>query len=201
MEDNNEDNTFKTPTESNLGTPEGIDYSNRPNDLEKTKATLQKALAKKDKRGRAIVNTDEQDLFCKLRADGRNQTDAARIAYPNDKYPTQRGSELGQMPHIQERIEMLKTERAYAAQLVDPQESLIRWNQLWNDAIEKGEIKMAMEAQKQIDKINGAEAYVVKQQLEVKGLFRGEEQEEWAKSAKRLSMLVGTELPKKDEIN
>jgi phage terminase small subunit len=145
-----------------------------------------------------LVNSDEQEYFCKLRADGRNQTDSARIAYPNDSNPRQRGYELMQMPHIKERIEELKTERAYAAKLVDPQESLIRWNEIYNNAMEQGEIKVAIEAQKQIDKINGAEAYVVKQQLEVKGLFRGEEEEEWAKSAKRLSSLIQTDLVPKD---
>jgi phage terminase small subunit len=186
----------KTPRKDEIKATEVVDFSSRVGDLEKTKATLKASMKKPDKKGRAIVNSDEQELFCKLRADGRNQTDAARIAYPNDTHPTQRGSELGKMPHIQERIKQLKQERAYAAQLVDPQESLIRWNEIYNNAMEKGEIKVAIEAQKQIDKINGAEAYIVKQQLEVKGMFRGEDEEEWEKSAKRLATLI--EIPKKE---
>lgn len=185
----------------NLSPSEGVDFSSRQNDLERTKATLKASMKEPTKKGRALVATDEQELFCKLRADGRNQTDAARIAFPNDKYPTQRGSELGQMETIQARIEELKLERAYAAKLVDPQESLIRWNEIFNNAMEKGDIRIAIEAQKQIDKINGAEAYVVKQQLEVKGLFRGEDEEEWAKSAKNLTRLLQDQIPKKEDMN
>lgn len=185
----------KTPNKDDLkAIGDVLQYSSRQNDLERTKATLKASMKKTNKKGRALVYTDEQELFCKLRADGRNQTDAARIAYPNDKLPVQRGYELMQKPHIKERIDQLKQERAYAAKLVDPQESLIRWNEIYNDAMEKGEIKIAIEAQKQIDKINGAEAYIVKQQLEVKGLFRGEEEDEWKKSSKRLATLI--EIPK-----
>ena len=176
---------------------EVVNFSKSQNDLEKTKATLKASMPKPDKRGRNMVNTDEQELFCQLIADGRNQSQAAKMAYPNDKHPRQRGHELMQMQHIKDRVEQLKYERAYAAKLVDPQESLIRWNSIYNDAMDKGDIRIAIEAQKQIDKINGAEAYVVKQQLEVKGMFRGEEEEEWEKSAKKLANLI--QLPKKQD--
>ena len=166
-----------------------VDFSTRHRDIEKTKATLKASLPNKEKKGRAMVNSDEQELFCKAMAEGRNQSDAARIAYPRDKNPVQRGYELCQMEHIQKRIAVLREERAYAALLVDPQESLIRWNQIYNTAMEKGDTKTAIEAQKQIDKINGAEAYLVRQ-LEGKGVFRGEDEDEWKKSAARLNSIL-----------
>ena len=184
-----------------LKAAEGKDYSKAQGDLEQTKAAL-KASLKKNKGGRTYVDADnntrqlndQQEYFCKLMADGRNQTDAARLAYPNDSRPSERGYELNQKPHIKERVELLKHERAYAAKAVDPQESLIRWNEIYMNAMEKGDIKVAIEAQKQIDKINGAETFNIKQQLEVKGMFRGEDEDEWQKSAKRLSQLIAPQI-------
>lgn len=136
---------------------------------------------------------EKQELYCKLRADGHNKTRAYRIAYPDDKTPGANSVHLEAREHVQKRIEELKQERAWAAKLVDPQESLVRWNEIYLKAMENGDIKVAIEAQKQIDKINGAEQAVVRQQLEVKTVFRGE-QDEWDDATRKLFKVLQPHL-------
>lgn len=138
-----------------------------------------------------IELTQMQEMYCKCRADGFNKLRSYKIAFPDcvsGHSPS--ATKLENQDKIKYRIEQLREERAWAAKLVDPQESLIRWNEIYIEAKQDGDKKLMVEAQKQIDKINGAEAAVIRQQLEVKGLFRGDSEEEWRNNAEKLLRML-----------
>lgn len=138
-----------------------------------------------------IVLTPKQEMYAKYRAEGYTKTQAYRMSNPDDKNPGPNSYHLeNNNEKVAARIEQLRKERAWAAKLVDPQESLARWNMIYLKAMEDKDIKTAIEAQKQIDKINGAEASVVRQQLEVKGLFRGDDEDDWKINASRIMEIL-----------
>lgn len=139
-----------------------------------------------------IILTDRQEMYAKLRAEGYSKTAAGKSAFSDANNPAQSGYACEKLEHVKKRIEQLREERAWAAKLVDPQESLARWNGIYMNAMERGDIKTAIEAQKQIDKINGAEAAVVRQQLEIKGMFRGEDESEWKRNIPQLLSLLNS---------
>lgn len=136
--------------------------------------------------GERLYLSEKHEQYCRYRADSYTPQRAYALCYPLNQNPTMGGNQLEKKPEIIERIKQLQMERASMAKLVDPQESLVRWNEIFLRAQEEGDINTAIIAQKQIDKINGAEQAVMKQQLEVKGLFRGDNEEEWVKNAKNL---------------
>jgi hypothetical protein len=136
--------------------------------------------------GERLYLSEKHEQYCRYRADSYTPQRAYALCYPLNMNPTVGGNQLEKKPEIIERIKQLQMERASMAKLVDPQESLVRWNEIFLRAQEEGDISTAIIAQKQIDKINGAETAVLKQQLEVKGLFRGDNEEEWVKNAKNL---------------
>lgn len=114
---------------------------------------------------------ERQEQYCKLRAEGFTIARAYSAAYPDDKTPGQNGWHLEQKEHIKERIRFLAEERAYAAKLVDPQESLIRWNEMYLDAKERGDSKTMMVAMQNIDEITGVKDILVKRTKEDKSIF------------------------------
>ena len=67
------------------------------------------------------------------------------------------GPKLIKTPDILAQIEKLKWDRAEVSAKIDPEESLIRWNEIYTAALAEGDIKTMIEVQKQIDKINGAD--------------------------------------------
>lgn len=137
-----------------------------------------------------ISLTAQQEMYCSYRAEGHNKSRAYKLAFKDCvSGHAQSASKLEGQEKIATRIAQLREERAWAAKLVNPQESLIRWNELYWHSKHIGDIKTMIECQKQIDKINGAEASVVRQQLEVKGLFRGEE-DEWKDNARKLMEMI-----------
>lgn len=147
--------------------------------------------------------TTQQELYCAARADGHGKARSYMIAFPNcNSGHGPSATKLESQDKIKLRIQQLREERAWAAKLVDPQESLIRWNEIYLEARKSGDKKTMIEAQKQIDKINGADAAIVRQQLEVKGLFRGEE-DEWKDNAAKLLAILkasGLDLPTKTKV-
>ena len=136
--------------------------------------------------GERLYLSEKHEQYCRYRADSYTPQRAYALVYPLSNNPGTSATALEKKEEIQERIRQLCIERASMAKLVDPQESLVRWNEIFLKAQEEGDISTAIIAQKQIDKINGAEQAVMKQQLEVKGLFRGDTEEEWVKNAKNL---------------
>lgn len=136
--------------------------------------------------GERLYLSEKHEQYCRYRADSYTPQRAYALIYPLSSSPGTSAAALEKKEEIIERIRQLQLERASMAKLVDPQESLVRWNEIFLKAQEEGDISTAIIAQKQIDKINGAETAMMKQQLEVKGLFRGDSEEEWVKNAKNL---------------
>ena len=136
--------------------------------------------------GERLYLSEKHEQYCRYRCDSYTPQRAYALVYPLTQNPRGSANLLEKKEEIQERIKQLQMERASMAKLVDPQESLARWNEIFLNAQEEGDISTAIIAQKQIDKINGAETAVLKQQLEVKGLFRGDTEEEWKKNAMNL---------------
>ncbi len=117
------------------------------------------------------VLVERQEQYCILRAEGFPIARAYGAAYPDDKTPGQNGWHLEQKEHIQERIRALSQERAYAAGLVNPQESLIRWNEIYLDARSRGDTKMMVIALQNIDEITGVKDTLVKRTKDTKAMF------------------------------
>lgn len=140
-----------------------------------------------EKEGRVICSNDQQEKYAQMRAEGFSRDRAVAEAYPdsNPEYRRQRGYELDKKPLVEMRIRQLKEDRAESARLVDPNESLVRWNELYLQASLKGNIRVMMEAQKQIDKINGADSAFAVAKLKEEGVFRGDTTEEWEKMYKK----------------
>lgn len=143
---------------------------------------------------RLILNNDRHEYYCKLRAEGQTKTAAYRMAYPESNSPGQSARMLEQREDIKVRIAQLMEERAVMSKLVDPQESLARWNTIFLEAHERGDVKTMIKAQENIDVINGAKevSSVMKNQLQGKGLFRGEDDSEWKKMAEQLASILIT---------
>lgn len=136
--------------------------------------------------GERLYLSEKHEQYCRYRCDSYSPARAYALVYPTNGTPTNAASALERKPEIVERIKQLQMERASMAKLVDPQESLARWNEIFLRAQEDGDVAVAIAAQKQIDKINGADQAVLKQQLEIKGVFRGDTEEEWLVNAKSL---------------
>lgn len=151
--------------------------------------------------GERLYLSEKHEQYCRYRADSYTPQRAYALVYPLNGNPSASANALEKKEEIIERIRQLQLERASMAKLVDPQESLVRWNEIFLKAQEEGDISTAIIAQKQIDKINGAEQAVLKQQLEVKGVFRGDSEEEWVKNARNLfqalfdSNIIGVDNP------
>lgn len=141
-----------------------------------------------------VLSNDRQELYCKLRAEGQTKSGAYRMAYPESSSPAQSAQTLERREDIQIRIRQLMEERAVMSKLVDPQESLARWNTIYLEAHEKGDIKTMIKAQENIDIINGSKevSSIMKNQLQTKGLFRGDDDSEWKKMAERLANILIT---------
>lgn len=136
--------------------------------------------------GERLYLSEKHEQYCRYRADSYSPARAYALVYPDSGFPGISAAALEKKEEIKERISQLQLERASMAKLVDPQESLVRWNEIFLKAQEEGDIATAIVAQKQIDKINGAEQAVMKNQLENKGLFRGDSEEAWVKNAANL---------------
>jgi hypothetical protein len=136
--------------------------------------------------------TDGQEAYCRNRAERFGIAQSYRMAFPDAKYASHSGYMLEQKPHIKQRILMLCKERAHQAKLISPEESLARWNYIYHNALERGDYKGMIEAQKNIDKINGADQSNLRQQLDQKTHFRGEE-EEWKETARSLMAIIRPE--------
>lgn len=139
--------------------------------------------------------TEAQEYYCKLRAEGFSQTQSYKRAYPKDTHPAQNAYHMEQKPSIQERIGHLRKERASAAKLISPEESLARWNFMYITCAQNNDIKGMMDAQRQIDKINGADTAAVQNIIESKQIFRGEADEWRDTAAKLLQILVPNSIP------
>lgn len=123
--------------------------------------------------------TDEQELFCQYVADSYSYTRAYQLAYKcAPSTANTKGSELMKRDYILKRVGEVKRERLISSKMIDPNESLVRWNELYKYCMELGDIKGAMEAQKNIDKINGA-ANNATSDKDKKGVFSGTNIDEW----------------------
>lgn len=100
--------------------------------------------------------TDKEEHYCQLRADGKTRTDAARIAYET-KNPRQMGSATEKREDVLARIQELKEERAEAYGL-DAGEQIRRYNQLYQMALDKGQIGVAAKMLERLDILGGFEA-------------------------------------------
>ncbi len=149
---------------------------------------------KKRKTGRLELNT-QQEAYCRLRVEGYDKTRAYIKAYGNVTTPGQSGWILEQKDYIKARIKQLQEERALAAKIVDPEESLARWNDIYQQAALEGDRKGMIEAQKQIDKINGAEKSIINIH-DSRTLFSNPDEADWKKDAQKLLQLLSEANPK-----
>lgn len=173
------DNMFMENNED-TNTPKGKQGRRMGNIAARNKLTKSRALVKKTID--TTLLTEEQELFCQYVVEGYSFTKAYHMSF-KCAYSTANthGSQLARREVIIERIKELKLERAQLASQVTPQESLARWNELYKTCLALGDVKMAMEAQKNIDKINGAGEYYSQSKSQGKNtLFSGETMDEWA---------------------
>ena len=103
--------------------------------------------------------TDKEEHYCQLRAEGKTKSGAARIAYaggdPKNSNRVGHSTELRE--DVQKRIAELKEERAEAYGL-DPLEQIRRYNQLYQMALEKGQLATAAKMLERLDILGGFEA-------------------------------------------
>lgn len=137
--------------------------------------------------------TAQQDLFCQFVAEGFTRTESYRRAYPDSTAPHINGPLLAKQEKIQKRILFMQKERAALAMQVSPIESLSRWNFLYFNCLQAGDIKGAMEAQKNIDKINGSQDAFSEAKKDNSSL-RGDESE-WQKTARSLMDVISNQPP------
>jgi len=134
------------------------------------------------------VLTDRQEKYCRLRIEGFSRQRAYTLVYGEIKFPAQAAHLLELRPHVQLRMAELQEERAHSAKLVDPAESLARWNDIYQQALIDGDRRSQIEAQKQIDKINGAEKSTIRLEQSAN---RAEIADDWRKEAERLFGSLG----------
>lgn len=137
--------------------------------------------------------TRGQERYCELRAQGFNQTQSYRMAFPDNKYPAQDASKMEGLPYIQERIAQIKYERANILHLTNPEEALARWNDIYAYAKEIGDVDKMIKAQSHIDEICGHKGKAKKD--EEVSTFGSEDKD--ADFLKLLKALQGTEAGKK----
>jgi hypothetical protein len=102
--------------------------------------------------------TDKEERYCQLRAEGKTKSGAARIAYDGDpQYANRMGYIVERREDVQARIQELKEERAEAYGL-DFQEQVRRYNQLYQMALDKGQLATAAKMLERLDAIGGFEA-------------------------------------------
>lgn len=143
-----------------------------PEELKKVRDELIKGEGLSPTKGRHVARgkkdktylTPKQERYCKYRVEGFSRPRAYEMAFGPVEYPSQSGYLLEKIPTVNDRLRQLKEERANTARLVDPQESMARWNDIYQQALQEGDRKGAIEAQKQIDRINGAEKSIIRLQ-------------------------------------
>lgn len=101
--------------------------------------------------------TEQEELYCQHRADGRTKTNAAKLAYPSSDRPSQQGHKTELKEKIQVRIRELKAERAEAYGL-DAEEQIRRYNELYFMALDQGQLAVARSMLERLDAIGGFDA-------------------------------------------
>jgi hypothetical protein len=95
--------------------------------------------------------------FCELVAKGFSAGKAyQRIYQCASSTARNAGPKLLKREDIAQYLDKLNWERAEVTSKVTPGESLSRWNEIYLAALSTGDSKLMIEAQKQIDKVNGA---------------------------------------------
>ncbi len=100
--------------------------------------------------------TDKEEHYCQLRASGKTKTEAAKKAYDTQN-PSKVAYLVELKPLVSDRIQELKEERAEAYGL-DPMEQIRRYNELYQMAVDKGQLGTAAKMLERIDILGGFEA-------------------------------------------
>lgn len=100
--------------------------------------------------------SEAMELYCQHRASGKTKTNAARLAYPQSKYPNKHSHLLEKDPRVLARINELKLERAEVYGL-DQTEQIRKYHEIYNIAMENKQLATAMKALERIDAIGGFE--------------------------------------------
>ena len=109
----------------------------------------------RDTRGTPL--TDKQEHYCRLRSQGFTKSAAAREAYDvTEKNANRHGYYVEDDQKIKERIYELKEERALAFGL-DEEEQIRKYHDMYLEARNKGDLKIALMCMERIDKLGGFE--------------------------------------------
>jgi len=97
--------------------------------------------------------TDKEEHYSQLRASGYNKSKAAAIAY-DTKNPGKMGWEVEQQDLVKARIRQLKDEYAEAFG-ISYEEQVRKYHELYIEAREQGNLKIAMDVLARIDTLGG----------------------------------------------